>query len=197
MSNRYAPIPNPRSDPVAQNEMEAAFDDPEGDDEQNTSETQPLNPPPPIPGSYDFENVDYDYPPPGSPPAPSSFAVPNNHGNSNGVIPSFSALPVPRRGWFKKTATAILPSYYLQRFGLASNRPAGTVGGGVNNDGVFANVTAKPSRPTQITDGSSDHSGLLRRYIHYFSGDDTYLVPEDSRAEAPPSYAHAQCTLFI
>jgi hypothetical protein len=27
---------------------------------------------------------------------------------------------------------------------------------------------------------------------HFFSGDDTYLVPEDSRAEAPPSYAHAQ-----
>jgi hypothetical protein len=53
--------------------------------------------------------------------------------------------------------------------------PAGAVGGGINNDGVFANVTAKPSRPVRITEG-----------------DDTYIVPEDSRAEAPPSYAAAQ-----
>jgi len=53
--------------------------------------------------------------------------------------------------------------------------PAGAVGGGINNDGVFANVTAKPSRPVRIT-----------------QGDDTYIVPEDARAEAPPSYASAQ-----
>jgi len=51
----------------------------------------------------------------------------------------------------------------------------GVVGGGTNNDGVFANVTAKPSRPVQLR-----------------GDDDTYLVPEDSQKDAPPSYASAQ-----
>jgi len=40
---------------------------------------------------------------------------------------------------------------------------------------VFANVTAKPSRPMRVQ-----------------NGDDTYIVPEDTRPEAPPSYAAAQ-----
>jgi len=40
---------------------------------------------------------------------------------------------------------------------------------------VFANVTAKPTPPVRVQDGDS-----------------TYLVPEDTRAEAPPSYASAQ-----
>ncbi|KII93323.1 hypothetical protein PLICRDRAFT_58960, partial [Plicaturopsis crispa FD-325 SS-3] len=70
----------------------------------------------------------------------------------------------------------LLPSHYVQRWGLAPpRRPAGAVGGGLNNDGVFANVTAKPTRPVRIQDG-----------------DETYLVPEDVGTEAPPSYAHAQ-----
>jgi hypothetical protein len=156
MSHRYAPLPTPRTDPAAQSEMEAAFGSPEDDDDDVTPESQPLNPSPPTPGSYDFENVDYDYPPPGSPPPPSSFAVPNNYGNSNGVIPSpalDTASPGPRRGWFKRSAAALLPSHYVQRLGWGSGRPTGVVGGGTNNDGVFANVTAKPSRPVRITEG--------------------------------------------
>src|ERR1700761_5500790 len=40
-----------------------------------------------LPGTYDFER-DYDVPPPGSPPGPSSSALPNNFGNSNGFIPT-------------------------------------------------------------------------------------------------------------
>jgi hypothetical protein len=190
MSNRYAPLPNPRSNHDAHQEMEAAFDDSEDEDDQhhNISESRPLNPTSTspstdvpsahIPGTYDFESVDYDYPPPGSPPRPSAIALPNDHGNSNGLIPSFSldsSAPIPRRGWFKRTAAALLPSHYIQRFGLGPQRPSGAVGGGTNNDGVFANVTAKPTRPMQIQDG-----------------DDTYIVPEDVRADAPPSYASAQ-----
>ncbi|KAF8897666.1 hypothetical protein BD779DRAFT_1432964 [Infundibulicybe gibba] len=188
MSNRYAPLPNPQTDPNAAAEMEAAFDySDDEDDFHNASESHPLNPvsappirspPAHIPGTYNFETVDYDYPPPGSPPRPSAVALPNEHGNSNGFVPQFdldSNIPAPNRGWFRRTAAAVLPSHYVQRFGFGSRKPIGTVGGGTNNDGVFANVTAKPTAPIRIQDG-----------------DETYVVPEDARAEAPPSYASAQ-----
>ncbi|KAK7061839.1 hypothetical protein R3P38DRAFT_2596624 [Favolaschia claudopus] len=182
-SGRYAPLPNSR-DP--DDELDAAFDD--SDDEgEDASETQPLNPTPRppthssrpstnhIPGTYDFENVDYDYPPPGSPPGPSSRALPNEFGNSNGFVPDagfeVDSASAPRRGLFSRTAAAILPSHYVQRFGLGPTRQVI----GNNNDGVFANVTAKPTRPVRIEDGDS-----------------SFLVPEDTRAEAPPSYASAQ-----
>jgi hypothetical protein len=194
MPNQYAPLPNPRTDPDAQHEMEAAFgndsDDDEDFDESENAESQPLVQQRARPtnhsrsntlnvntgnrATYDFENVDYDYPPPGSPP---STAMPNNFGNSNGLIPSFEeAVSRPRRAgrnWLAK----VLPTNLAQRIGVASSSavPSGAVGGGVDNDGVFANVTAKPSRPRVIVDG-----------------EDTYVVPEDARAEAPPSYAHAQ-----
>ncbi|KAG7449091.1 uncharacterized protein BT62DRAFT_887639 [Guyanagaster necrorhizus] len=186
MSNRYAPLPNPRSDRDAQHEMEAAFDD---SDDEDATESQPLNvtyrsavtaPQPatasPIPGSYDFENVDYDYPPPGSPPPLSSTALPNNFGNSNGLIPSFNIgslrEPLSRQGWFKRTVGAILPSHYVNR---SPQHPEGVFGGGTSNDGVFANVTAKPSRAMRVQ-----------------QGDEILIVSEDARPEAPPSYASAQ-----
>ncbi|KAJ7368433.1 hypothetical protein DFH08DRAFT_762289 [Mycena albidolilacea] len=185
-SGRYAPLPNSRPDRDGNDEMDAAFDD--SDDEGDDSESRPLNPVPTsprathssrpsahIPGTYDFENVDYDYPPPGSPPGPSAMALPNEFGNSNGLVPDTfdvnSAAPGPRRGWFSRTAAAVLPSHYIQRFGMGSrNQVVGN-----NNDGVFANVTAKPTAPIRVQDG-----------------DNSYLVPEDTRAEAPPSYASAQ-----
>ncbi|KAJ7180231.1 hypothetical protein C8R43DRAFT_972277 [Mycena crocata] len=186
MSGRYAPIPNPRTDREARHEMDAAFDDSDDEGDDYNSESRPLNPAPTspqtpsyrpstthVPGTYDFENVDYDYPPPGSPPGPSATALPNEHGNSNGLVPSFSldSTPGPRLGWFNRTAAAVLPSHYVQRFGLGPR----TQVIGNNNDGVFANVTAKPTPAVQVQDGDS-----------------TYLVPEDTRAEAPPSYATAQ-----
>jgi hypothetical protein len=146
--------------------MEAAFDDEDDEDDrhlpQSESETRPLNPSstPPLPGTYDFENVDYDYPPPGSPPAASTFAVPNNHGNSNGILPT-SVEPIPHgpeRNWFQRTATAILPNRIVGHLGLAPRRPIGVVGSGIGNDGVFANVTAKPSRLVQVQEeGSGTH----------------------------------------
>jgi hypothetical protein len=150
--------------------MEAAFDDSDDSDDEGNPESRPLNPIPTspsttdeapahmhIPGTYDFESADYDFPPPGSPPRPSAIALPNDHGNSNGLIPSFnfdSSAPVPKRGWLKRTAAAVLPSYYVRHFGLGP-RPAGAIGGGTHNDGVFANVTAKPTRTRQIQDGET------------------------------------------
>ncbi|OSD04301.1 hypothetical protein PYCCODRAFT_1433689 [Trametes coccinea BRFM310] len=136
-------------------------------------------------GGYDFENVDFDWirPPPGSPPGPSARAIPNEHGNSNGLIPSFSQIRTDasasaRRGagWFRRTAQVVLPSHYVQRLGWAEpERPQGPIGGGTVNDGVFANVTAKPSRGVRIQDG-----------------DEVYIVPEEVQKEVPPSYAQAQ-----
>ncbi|KAF8556988.1 hypothetical protein OG21DRAFT_1400498, partial [Imleria badia] len=50
------------------------------------------------------------------------------------------------------------------------------MGGGENNDGVFSNVSAKPTAAgTRVQDGDS-----------------IYIVPEESSSSAPPSYAAAQ-----
>jgi len=182
MSHRYAPLPNPRLGSQAQRdqeqEMAAAFDysedddDDDDDDSHSASETQPLNPQPtsnasgfsapnldrtrsaPAPSTYDFENVDYDYPPPGSPPIPSSTALPNDIGNSNGLVPSFHpTVPPFHMNWLKRTAAAILPPRVVDRFRIGSQRPSGPVGSGSSNDGVFANVTAKPTAPMRIQQG--------------------------------------------
>ncbi|KAJ7276525.1 hypothetical protein B0H12DRAFT_1041615 [Mycena haematopus] len=182
-SGRYVALPNSRTDRDADDEMDAAFDD--SDDEED-SESRPLNPAHAsprathsslpstthVPGTYDFENVDYDYPPPGSPPGPSARALPNEFGNSNGYIPDTSQVDsarLPRSGWFSRTAAAILPSHYVKHFGIG---PRNQVIGN-NNDGVFANVVATSTATPQDDDSS-------------------YLVPEDTRAEPPPSYASAQ-----
>ncbi|KAJ3835223.1 hypothetical protein EV361DRAFT_910997 [Lentinula raphanica] len=181
MSNRYAPLPNdPRANQDAQHEMEAAFDD--DSDNEDVSESHPLarNIPPPqihrTPGSYDFENVDYDYPPPGSPPP--SRPIPSNFGISDGLITTFDLHPsqtAPRQSWISRALSNVLPSRYSERFGYTQLPHTGVVGGGSSNDGVFANITAKPSRPVTVQEG-----------------DDTYVVPEDSRNEAPPTYQSAQ-----
>ncbi|KAI0650689.1 hypothetical protein C8Q79DRAFT_998480 [Trametes meyenii] len=213
MSARYAPLPNPHTDPDAIHEMEAAFDDSDDDDDDppqpltsrsrngyqslpNAEPERPQHPShdsqpaargAPAQGAYDFENVDFDYirPPPGSPPGPSARALPNEFGNSNGLVPSFSQMRTDATpstpqgassGWFRRTAQSILPSHYVQRLGLAgAGRPHGPVGGGTANDGVFANVTAKPSRGIRVQDG-----------------DEVYIVPEEVQKEVPPSYAQAQ-----
>lgn len=190
MPARYAPLPNPHTDPDAINEMEAAFDDSDDDDDgpqpptargrngyQALSNAEPEHPTrdshdvghhqgAAAPGAYDFENADFDYirPPPGSPPGPSARALPNEFGNSNGLVPAFqesatdaapsSSSSRGASGWFRRTAQAVLPTHYVQRLGLADERPQGPVGGGFSNDGVFANVTAKPSRGIRVQDGA-------------------------------------------
>lgn len=179
MPARYAPLPTQRPPEHSDDELDAAFDGSDDeldydDDNAPISESQPLNPsrsghtspplsaqnyPPPIsiPGAYDFERVDYDVPPPGSP----TRAESNDYGNSNGLVPSFDTdidLAGHRhRGvgsWFSRTAANLLPSHYVRRFGLVGqSASAAHVGGGGMNDGVFANITAKPERRRQQQTG--------------------------------------------
>jgi hypothetical protein len=138
-------LPCPPNGPPehSDDELDAAFDGSDDeldydDDNAPVSESQPLNPsrsgrtspplptqnhPPPIaiPGAYDFERVDYDVPPPGSP----TRAMANDYGNTNGHVPSFDTdvdFTGARRGgarsWFSRTAANVLPSHYVHRLGL-------------------------------------------------------------------------------
>lgn len=180
MSARYAPLPTQQPPEHSDDELDAAFDGSDDeldydDDSVPVSESQPLNPspsgrsspppptrnqPPPIaiPGAYDFERVDYDVPPPGSP----TRAMVNNYGNSNGFLPSFDTdvdFADHRRGgprsWLSRTAANILPSHYVRRFGFGGpSTPAAHVGGGSMNDGVFYNLAAKPERRKQRRAGA-------------------------------------------
>jgi hypothetical protein len=175
-SVRYAPLPTANTDSAVNREMEAAFSgDEDEDDIQDASETHPLRPSPlspstrsPIqqqhsrtpsaPGTYDFENFDYaSIIPPGEPPGPSSTAIPNDFGNSNGMIPDPHNIENTsvgeRRGWFRRTAASVLPASAVRRWGLDYETPSGVVGAGTGNDGVFANVTAKPGRNIEIREG--------------------------------------------
>lgn len=183
---RYAPIPNPHTDPHAQDEMEAAFLESEDEDEHDQPQTRSHNTrngysslpaadpeTPPSPSredasgagqTYDFERVDYDgewaRPPPGSPPASMQFFQVQANGNSNGIVPDLTrvARDAGRRtgGW----ARSILPTRVAERLGMGGAAAEGAVGGGMGNDGVFANVTAKPSRPVRITEG--EHTLAIR-----------------------------------
>lgn len=191
MSNRYAPLPNPRSLPDSERELDEAF---ESDDEldQDHTESTPLvssRPPAsshtprslslaiPSPAPYDFErDFDYDRPPPGSPPGPSTVAIPNDIGNSNGLLPSSPVRQsIGRPPIFRRMFGALLPQYYssLPTEAIASSR---AVGGGTDNDGVFANVTAKPGRAVEVRDTNGD--------VHF--------VPEETQKDAPPTYLEAQ-----
>ncbi|KAI6047431.1 hypothetical protein EDC04DRAFT_621890 [Pisolithus marmoratus] len=194
MSIRYAPVPNPRTEPDTNPELDAAFDD---SDDEGINESHPLHHPTSSSQlsqpqrndhlheqsalTYDFDSPipDYDQPPPGSPPPPSAFALPNSIGNTNGVVPMFTPNNTPRPPpWWKRTSTALLPNYFITRFGL-DDAPRGSttvMGGGTGNDGVFNNITAKPS-----TSG-----------IRVQDGDNVYIVPEESSAIPPPTYASAQ-----
>jgi hypothetical protein len=179
---RYAVLPNQHAGivPDREREMREAFqlDD---DEEDSHSESTPLTQAytthqterPQIavstPTAYDFEReYDYDFPPPGSPPDPSA-ARPNNYGNTNGILPGSPVRPAPSRlSVFRRVAGALLPQHY-QRLptGAAGQR---AVGGGMENDGVFNNVQAKPGRTVEVhnEDGS------------------IYMVPEEIQNAAPP-----------
>jgi hypothetical protein len=124
--------------------------------------------------AYDFER-DYDLPPPGSPPSPSAVALPNNIGNSNGLLPSSPVqVPALRPSFLRRAVGAIIPMHYA-RVPTEPERSR-TRGGGIENDGVFANVMAKPARPRAV----------------FAEDGNVHLVPENSQKEAPPSYADAQ-----
>ncbi|PFH53086.1 hypothetical protein AMATHDRAFT_138432 [Amanita thiersii Skay4041] len=180
MSHRYAPLHNPASTTDNDRELEDAFAS-ENEDEPTTITTTTTTTTPHrsqatnhIPGAYDFER-EYDYPPPGSPPRPSSRALPNDYGNTNGLLPTSPARPAPPRpSIIRRAIGVLLPQHYTRV--ATSESQARVVGGGTENDGVFANVMAKPqvARVVREEDGS----------IH--------IVPEDNQKEAPPSYTEAQ-----
>lgn len=171
MPTQYAPLPNPHTDPDVDHELEAAFDDSEDEEEHQGAQDRtwhgyhPLareeehaaSPPSPGGPTYNFESTEFDWarPPPGSPPSPTR-AFPNDYGNSNGVVPAMVPMDVERQrgGWFGRTAAAVLPTHYVERFGLAQEVPRTPVGGGSMNDGVFANVVAKPSRAVVVQEGA-------------------------------------------
>ncbi|PAV16252.1 metal homeostatis bsd2 [Pyrrhoderma noxium] len=156
-------------------ELEQAF---ESDDEDH--DAVPLNPPRQTPqievatniqdGAYDFER-EYDHPPPGSPP--------RANGNSNGIIPSFASLPrqAPENthpSFFRRAVGALLPQHYARVPTSDAEAHTRIQGSGLENDGVFSNVLAKPTNAGQSTNGN----------IHE--------MPEDAQKDAPPSYAAAQ-----
>ncbi|KAG8987314.1 hypothetical protein FRB90_003411 [Tulasnella sp. 427] len=197
MSSRYAPLPTSSQ----QDEMNAAFDD--SDDEEHLHDDHPNQdrapllpqsqssnrsppshpladddyssssaldtrrslamsaPAPPVPGTYDFE---YDYPPPpGSPPPITAY------GNSNGYVAEGPVQAAPSRpNILRRALGAVLPTHYVR-----DDR-----GGGVGNDGVFANMTAKPVGPSQAI-REATNSGV-------------HFAPEEVQKEAPPSYQSAQ-----
>ncbi|KAH9031784.1 hypothetical protein EDB85DRAFT_1958426 [Lactarius pseudohatsudake] len=181
-TQRYAPLPNPQTDVDAEREMDDAFDD---DDHHNHGETTPLtlhHPRSPVfagqlplrgssqqaTNAYDFER-EYDYPPPGSPPSVPTLALPNNIGNSNGQLPSSPVVRAPPQSFFRRAFGPLLPQYYQR---IRNDRPRG---GGTDNDGVFANVTAKPVPLVSVVTDNGD----------------VHMVPEETQQEAPPSYVAA------
>ena len=177
---QYAPLPNPRSAPDdADRELDEAFGS-EYDETDETTHTestpfistterrQPLTVA--TPGTYDFER-DYDYtqPPPGSPPSPSTTARPNNWGNSNGELPVDTVRPAATRpSFFRRIVGTVLPQHYQR----VPNEPSSSrvVGGGVENDGVFANVTAKPGRGIEVRGEDGN----------------VHMVPEETQKDTPP-----------
>lgn len=186
-----------------EDEMNAAFDGSDDEDDVDTHPTSaaqtpllsharahsqashplqeghvPASAPPPLQythnasGDYDF---DYDYPPPpGSPPRPSALALPNNHGNTNGEIPTFNTVGPPQPTFLRRALGTILPNHYGRGYSRVNEGP---IGGGMQNDGVFANVTAKPGGAAPVLGAQADGPNW---------------TPEDSQKDGPPSYSVAQ-----
>lgn len=180
----YAPLPTQQPARDADRELDEAFGS-DDEEEHHSSETTPLSytsapsqaaetskVDSAAPGTYDFErDYDYDRPPPGSPPRPSAVALPNDIGNSNGLLPASPVgTTIPRPSFFRRAVGAILPTHYQRLPTSASGSHSGIRGGGIQNDGVFSNVAAKPTRPVQVR---SDDGNI-------------YMVPEETQSHAPP-----------
>lgn len=198
MPGRYAPLP---TRPSGSNpELDAAFG-PDDDDEldshlppaplaahaaepESNRETAPSEAAhesdrSAVPAPYDFER-DYDYarPPPGSPPPtrPSSATVSGATASSSERPSSFvptNSSSASRLSFWRRAAGALLPTHYTHR--SSSARPT-LWGGGTENDGVFSNVTAKPSVSPPRADNQQE----------------PYVLPEEEQTVGPPSYAAAQ-----
>lgn len=202
MLGRYAPLPTQQSSTDADRELDEAFGaDEDEDDSLNQEHRLSFDSTPPlttiahlpngtdaskacterldsVPAVYDFErDFDYTRPPPGSPPRPSAAAVPNDIGNSNGVLSTSPIQPsIPRPSFMRRAMGAILPTHYTRLPTNASGAQPAVLGGGTDNDGVFSNVTAKPSVAVRV---QTDDGNV-------------FMVPEEEQSVAPPSYATAQ-----
>ena len=110
-----------------------------------------------------------------APHVPGAFVTAGDHGplsppitaygNSNGDLPEAQPTRgVTRPNMLKRALGALLPSHYVR-----DRR-----GGGVGNDGVFANIAAKPVQPSASGSGIRDP----------VTG--AYISPEETQREVPP-----------
>ena len=176
----YEPVANERPARSPDEEMDQAFesDDEDSDSTPLTHATVPSNQRlPTLPsrqnsGTYDFER-EYDHPPPGSPP-PQASALSRAVGNTNGVLPNPANVqrnfptPASRQSFFRRTVGALLPQHYAR---VPTTDSSDVRGSGVENDGVFSNVLAKPSRPTASRTAN---------------GEEIQEMSEDAQKDAPP-----------
>ena len=155
--------------------MDAAFDGPEGEDDESHALLDRRDIAPRIPGDYDFErdyvsamtrsdgrpHADRKTQPPPSPPPFQPYSAENPApGNTNGVVPTNVQRPAPQRHFLG----GILPTSFLPR----QQAPRVV---GANNTGVFANLSARP-------DGE-------------VANDNTNYAAEDEEKDGPPSYQTA------
>ena len=193
---QYAPVPSSQGDAEdADRQIEDAFDisDEDHDEGQNHDNTPllarhadaeartphtsrtPITRPTTSAGLCNF---DYDFPPSGSPPA--DLAIPNSWGNTNGVIVS---NPVnynhnAQGSWVTRVWRRVVGG----RQGVDPD--VGRIGGGTNNDGVFSNLSSRPTarinRPSTVAQNGAE------------ADESIFHAPELARDDAPPSYAAAQ-----
>lgn len=189
---RYAPLPvNDDNDAELNRAFENSDDDDDGDHDHDHTPllprpivTQRSPPPAPTPrtafqprtidGRYNFE---YDFPPPGSPPR--EFAGPNHWGNTNGVVVSgpINYDPESSNGWLSRAWTTLTGARNRGR-----EIPAHPIGSGISNDGVFSNLSSRPTvaRPTDST-STNAQAGTAEP-------DSIFHAPEVAPEDAPPSY---------
>ncbi|WWC89671.1 uncharacterized protein L201_004596 [Kwoniella dendrophila CBS 6074] len=164
-------------------EMDAAFDGPDGEDEtenhgllgrdrnHNQDHHVSSGRENRMPGDYDFER-DYTLPPSSPPP----FQPYSSHnpapGNSNGILPStpaYHSRPPSQRHFLG----GILPSSFLPSRQPNSSPASRIMGAG--SSGVFGNLAARPDNPQNApTDADGNE-----------------YVPEDEQKQGPPSYQAA------
>lgn len=197
MRTRYASVPSHDED--AEHELEQAFaiSDDEDDDrahhqntpllqhasqgnrqrdeEQETSRTpHTAQSRPVIDGRYNFE---YDFPPPGSPPE--ALAGPNHWGNTNGILVTQPVSPPD-----------VQPTWLTRTWRRVTGRgetvvPSRPIGGGTINDGVFANLSSRPT-------GSRSTAGGPGAVRNPSEPESSFHAPEIAPDDAPPSYLAAQ-----
>lgn len=185
--HEYATLPLHRASLSvnAELEMDRAF---ESDDEEDQhGEATPLNQinssneaastristtSPAPPGVYDFER-DYEYTvPAASSPSALPAAGPAVSATSTQNFATRIGNSFTTPSFIRRALGSILPTYYAR---VPTTEDAQTSrshvrGGGMENDGVFANVMAKPSAPRTAQDENGN----------------VYVMPEEAQKEAPP-----------